>query len=362
MKSLIRNLIPIFFIVITLEGCMHFEPVSEAASGPPEFSESVVLYQGAVNSFALSADESWLALAMDDSVKIIAMDSGSPIFTGYYSGEPLKGIGLDAEKETLAGGAGQSIYVWKTGHDRGEAARINYTGLSDKPTGEPPSDFAMSRDGRYAATAAGATFGTARFVLWDIQKRDYKHSFTRISESTRGLKFYGANAVAFSPDGKKMAVALTPENIIEVLRVDDGHVLQHFNLAPGTVRVSSMVFSPDGKYIAAVGVGQNGPRHYYPQPIQLWYLSNGAEYQTLRNNSFSAALAFTPDGRYLASGSDSGLIYFWDLANGEHLQTLRGHRGHVTELAFIADRHILVSSSTGPGPKGTVRLWMPTNP
>ena len=215
--------------------CTTLEQMSPKASGPPEFSKSVVLYQGPVNGFALNADESSLALAMDDSVKVISMGSGRTSFTGYYSGAPLEGIGLANDKKTLAGGAGQSIYFWNTRHNHGEASRLNYTSLSNKSAGEPPSDFAMSPDGQYAATAASATFGAARLVLWDIHKRDYKHSFTRISESTRGLNFYGANAVAFSPDGKKMAVALTPENIIEVLRVADGHVLQHFNLAPGTV-------------------------------------------------------------------------------------------------------------------------------
>jgi WD40 repeat protein len=351
-------LISIFFI---LASCIHFEPMSQTASGPPDFSKSEVLYQGPVNGFALNANESSLALAMDDSVKIISMSSGRTSFTGYYSGVPLEGIGLDAPKKTLVGGAGQSIYFWNTGHDQGEASRLNYTSLSNKSAGGPPSDFAMSLNGRYAATASRATFGVARFVLWDIHRRAYKHSFTRISESTRGLKLYGANAVAFSPDGKKMAVALTPENIIEVFRVPDGHVLQHFNLAPGTVRISSMVFSPDGKHIAAVGVGQNGPRNYYPQPIQLWYLSNGAEYQTLRNDSFSAALAFTPNGKYLASGSDNGLIHLWDIQKGRKLQTLEGPRGQISDLTFIDGGQTLVSSSRGSRSSGSVRLWSQTN-
>lgn len=335
--------------------------MSQKVSGPPDFSKSEVLYQGPVNAFALNADESSLALAMDDSVKIISMNSGRTSFNGYYSGVPLEGIGLDGEEKTLVGGAGQSIYFWNTGHAQGEASRLNYTSLSNKSAGGPPSDFAMSPDGRYAATATRATFGAARLVLWDILERDYKHSFTRISESTRGLKFYGANAVVFSSDGKKMAVALMPENIIEVLRVADGHILQHFNLAPGTVRISSLVFSPDDKYIAAVGVGRNGPRNYYPQPIQLWYPSNGAEYRTLNNNSFSAALAFTPNGRYLASGSDNGLIHLWDLQKGMKLQTLEGPRGQISDLAFIDGGQTLVSSSNGSGSSGAVRLWTQTN-
>lgn len=351
----------IFLIVLMLAGCVTLEQMSQKASSLPNFSKSVVLYQGSINGFAVNADESSLALAMDDSVKIISISSGRASFTGYYSGVSLEGVGLDAEMEPLVGGAGQSIYFWNTGHDRGEATRFDYSSLSGKSTGGAPFDFAMSADGRYAATASRATFGAARLVLWDIRKRDYKHSFTRISESTRGLKMYGANAVAFSPDGKKMAVSLSPENIIEVLRVADGHVLQHFNLAPGTVRISSLEFSPDGKYVAAVGVGQNGPRNYYPQPIQIWYLSNGAAYQTLRNDSLSAALAFTPDGKYLASGSDDGLIHLWDMEKGVHLQTLRGHRGHISDLAFIDGGQTLISSSNSWGSSGSVRLWTQTN-
>jgi WD40 repeat protein len=65
------------------------------------------------------------------------------------------------------------------------------------------------------------------------------------------------------------------------------------------------------------------------------------------------ALALSPDGRYLATGSSDQSVMLWDAETGRELRTLRGHEGGITDLAFRPDGLELASSDD----RGVVKLW-----
>jgi len=66
------------------------------------------------------------------------------------------------------------------------------------------------------------------------------------------------------------------------------------------------------------------------------------------------SVAFSPDGRLLASGSWGGtIIRLWDVASGQLVRTLEGHTSRVHSVAFAPDGHLLASGSGD----GTIRLW-----
>lgn len=67
--------------------------------------------------------------------------------------------------------------------------------------------------------------------------------------------------------------------------------------------------------------------------------------------------AFTPDGKLLAAGDESGKIHLWQVADGKKLMTWEGHNHLVKTIKFDADGQTLVSASTD----GTVKVWSPTS-
>src|SRR5262249_51890187 len=73
----------------------------------------------------------------------------------------------------------------------------------------------------------------------------------------------------------------------------------------------------------------------------------------LKDAEAGRAVAFSPDGRILACGSDRGAIRLWDVATGRERQRLAGHRGRGNRLTFSPDGRLLASA----GDDTTALVW-----
>ncbi|MBN3905482.1 MAG: hypothetical protein HWQ35_02490 [Nostoc sp. NMS1] len=111
------------------------------------------------------------------------------------------------------------------------------------------------------------------------------------------------------------------------------------------VSISSVAFSPNGKLLAT---GDADGKTY------LWQVEDGKLLFTCTGHSGSVkSVAFSPDGEILASGSDDQTVKLWDVQDGKCLTTLQEHSNWVRSVAFSPDGQILASGSEDQ----TVKLW-----
>jgi WD40 repeat protein len=164
-----------------------------------------------------------------------------------------------------------------------------------------------------------------------------------------------AASVAYSPDGKRLASAgaswpgLKGMEGVKVWDAQTGQELLSLKGGDGGV-----AFSPDGKRLAN-GVGLD---------VKVWDAQTGQELRILKGHTGTVScVAFSPDGKRLASGDGTwdeaknsygtGEVNVWDAQTGQQALTLKGLTDRVGRVAFSPDGKRLASTSSGE----TVRVW-----
>lgn len=158
----------------------------------------------------------------------------------------------------------------------------------------------------------------------------------------RGGGYQGV--VTFSPDGKSLAVGDTDGQIRIIELATKKQKLMFDASADG---ITALAFSPDGALLAS-GSG------YSEKEIRLWDVSAGKHAgDILGHTSWITALVFTPDGRKLVSASGDQTIRIWEIATRRETDLLRGHESEIYTLNLTKNGNMAISGSKD----GEARIW-----
>ncbi len=274
---------------------------------------------------------------------------------------------------TLAtGGKDESVRLWGDAR-RSVTARMRHT-LFERPQ--------FSSNGRYLLTQV-YTNEQVESILWDMRG------------ARNGTLRPGPPVIGFTPDCRQL-VGFTGAPTAMILQAiddptstgsipldlggDDGPFLRaglspgggHMFIVSGTGRawifevptgradgsfhwrkskgpkkttIRSVVLSPGGRRLA-ISTEES-------DVVGLFDLESGKEFPLTGHQDFVSGLAFSPDGKLLATGSVDATIKLWEVETGRNLYTLTGHMEEATDVGFSPDGRTLASIGT----HSTVKLW-----
>ena len=209
-----------------------------------------------------------------------------------------------------------SIQLWKTA-DGSAAQKLSApTYESPKKYLQSVSSAAFGPDG--ATLVSGHNDGAV--YLWDISQARIK--FTLSAPGIIGARGAGVARVAFAPTGS--LIAATDARKIWLWGAKNGQLLRSWD-APDQVSIFGLSFSPDGKILAGGGPNfswrreircydcpPSGPRERDTVgEINFWNTSDGAWLSRQRGGYWIIHLAFSPDGKTLASSGDDNTALLW---------------------------------------------------
>jgi WD40 repeat protein len=197
----------------------------------------------------------------------------------------------------------------------------------------------VSLDGKLLASADGSR----DVVLWDAATGAERRRF----EAARG---FGVDVLAFAPDGKSLA---SGGDVIQVWEVDTGKEL--FRVKDGEHDTyKALAFSPDGKTLASGSSGNNVNGVDLESAVCLWDAATGEKVRRLRGlPHMIEGVAFSPDGKAIASASRDHTLRLWDAATGDELRTLVESPRPLTRVAFAPDGKSLAFGDW----EGDVVVW-----
>jgi WD40 repeat protein len=302
-------------------------------------------HENFIHGLAFSPDGQWLISASGDrSLKLWEVASGRPLATFHGHLDHVGCVAFSPDGRCFAsGGTDHAVKLWLAT----PSPQLTFTGHDGWIFG-----VAFSPDSQLVAS--GGSQGSTRdhLMMWDA------------TTGVPAVTFVDADAqvtaVAFRPDGQRLASA-GRDGTVRIWDVRTGGLVRTLPRQPD--EISAVAYSPAGRYLAAATTNLFNPRIYDHEPgeVKLWDADTGREISTLGGHKAGVFdVAFSPDGRYLASACADGIVRIWDTTGlSRSARTLPGHSGHVRRVVFLPPDGQRLATAGGilymPG--GEVKIW-----
>jgi WD40 repeat protein len=288
-------------------------------------------------------------------------------FLGSHVG-PIRDISFSNDGQTLlTGGDKVALWNWETGTQRGilpikservaSNPRTNTVAvlsgdkvilwdvarqiqLADFPAGAAGGSIAFSPDGKRIAIG-GINFTT--IDIWNIDERAKIASLTLPPSPDAPQEGMGYRVLTFSPDGGLLIADASYQGVV-IWNLDSRSVVGNLK-AEVPCYPLSLALSHDGQTVAAGCAAHSAM-------ILIWNLTRGTELTRLQADGDVDSLAFSPDDQTLASGDAAKHVTLWDARKFTRLDTLEGHTDEVNAVAFSPDGAVLASASNS-----NITIW-----